>query len=153
MRTEHQVSAGGVLVRGRDGGHEVMLAARRVRSGDLVWGLPKGIVEEGEPPEAAARREVEEETGWRGDIGPSLGDIEYWYVWEGARIHKRVHFFLMTATGGDARMRDHEMEEVRWYTLEEAETVVGFESEREVLGRARAILEGDRPTGSTGRGA
>ena len=142
MRTEHQVSAGGVLVRPRRNGHEVMLAARRVQSGDLVWGLPKGIVEKDEPAEEAAVREVEEETGWRGEVTDPLGDIEYWYVWEGTRIHKRVVFFLMTATRGDTDRRDHEMEEVRWFPLEEAERTVGFDSERGVLARARALLAG-----------
>lgn len=142
MKTEHQVSAGGVLTRGTGADAEVMLAARRVRSGDLVWGLPKGIVERDEPPEDAARREVEEETGWRGEITASLGDIEYWYVWEGTRIHKRVHFFLMTAIEGDPSKRDREMEEVRWFPAEEAERVLGFESEREVLERARSHLGG-----------
>lgn len=136
MKTERQVSAGGVLVRRSERGPEVLLASRRVRSGELVWGLPKGLIEEGESPEDTARREVREETGWSGEVRAPLGEIEYWYVWEGTRIHKVVHFFLMEATGGDERGRDREMEEVAWFPLEEAERTAGFPSEKKVLARA-----------------
>jgi 8-oxo-dGTP pyrophosphatase MutT (NUDIX family) len=141
VRTEHQVSAGGVLVRPAGERHEVLLAARRIRSGQLVWGLPKGLVEPEETHEDAAAREVLEETGWRGRIRDPLGEIEYWFAWEGVRIHKTVHFFLMDAVEETAG-RDREMEEVRWFPLDEAEETVGFDSEREVVGRARASLAG-----------
>ena len=135
MKTRREVSAGGVLTR-RGDGTQVLLAARRTRKGAVVWGLPKGIVEEGESAEDAAVREVREETGYVGEILSPLGDITYWYVWEGIRVHKTVHFFLMAATGGDPSQRDEEMEEVRWFPLEGAVDVAGYESEREVLRKA-----------------
>ena len=141
MRTEHQVSAGGVLVRPTGAGHEVLLASRRIRSGELVWGLPKGLLEPEETPEEAAVREVLEETGWRGRVGAPLGKIEYWFAWEGVRIHKTVHFFLMEAVE-EASGRDREMEEVRWFPLDEAGETIGFDSERDVVARARASLAG-----------
>jgi 8-oxo-dGTP pyrophosphatase MutT (NUDIX family) len=141
VRTEHQVSAGGVVVRPAGEGHQVLLASRRIRSGELIWGLPKGLLEPEETPEEAAVREVLEETGWRGRVRAPLGEIEYWFAWEGVRIHKTVHFFLMDAVEEAAR-RDREMEEVRWFPLDEAEETVGFDSEREVVGRARASLAG-----------
>jgi predicted NUDIX family NTP pyrophosphohydrolase len=42
----------------------------------LAWTIPKGLIEPGESPEAAALREFKEETGWAagGDLRP-LGDI------------------------------------------------------------------------------
>lgn len=141
MRTEHQVSAGGVVVRGPGGAREVLLASRRVRSGELVWGLPKGLIEEGEWSEDAAVREVREETGWRASVRRHLRDIEYWFVWEGTRIHKTVRFYLMEAAGEDPGGRDREMEEVAWFPLVEAAEAVGFDSEREVLEQAAQALE------------
>lgn len=138
MKTRREISAGGVLVR-RDDGPEVLLAARRTRKGDLVWGLPKGLIEDGEGPEEAAVREVREETGYRGTIRAPIDSITYWYVWDGVRIHKTVHFFLMEATGGDPSARDEEMEDVRWFPMEDAPEVAGYDSEREVLRKAAQI--------------
>ncbi len=140
MKTRRQVSAGGVLVRrkGRSS-PEVLLAARRTRKGDVVWGLPKGLVEKGESVEEAAIREVQEETGFVGTVSAPLGKVTYWFVWEGTRVNKTVHFFLMEMTGGDSSLRDMEMEEVDWFPLAEAADVVGFDSEREVLRKAAEL--------------
>jgi 8-oxo-dGTP pyrophosphatase MutT (NUDIX family) len=129
-----------VVVRRTGDGVEVALAARRTRKGDLAWGLPKGLVEPGEKPEEAAVREVREETGLQAEILQPLGDISYWYVWEGERIRKRVTFFLMEAVGGDVSQHDHEMEDVLWFPLEEARRKASYSSERGVLRRAAEAL-------------
>jgi len=136
VRTERQVSAGGVLVREGPHGAEVLLASRRTRRGDLVWGLPKGLVERGESPEETAAREVAEETGYRARIRASLGEVGYWFVWEGTRIRKTVHFFLMEATEESPGPRDQEMEEIRWFALDEAADVAGFDSEKDIIRKA-----------------
>lgn len=140
MRTRAEISAGGVVFRRRDTALEVALAARRTRRGDLAWGLPKGLVEAPESREEAALREVREETGLEAEVEGSLGSISYFYVWEGVRIRKTVHFFLMRATGGDVSRHDREMEEVRWFPLDEAIGVASYRSEKEVLTRAAALL-------------
>jgi 8-oxo-dGTP pyrophosphatase MutT (NUDIX family) len=136
MKTRFEHSAGGVVIRRNDGDVDVALAARRTRKGDLAWGLPKGLVEEGEAPEQSALREVREETGLEAEILEPLGDISYWYVWEDERIRKKVTFFLMEATGGDVSLHDHEMEEIRWFPLQEAVRRASYPSERTVLRRA-----------------
>ena len=140
MRSRSEVSAGGVVYRRSDEGVEVVLAARRTRRGDLAWGLPKGLVEPDETPEQAAVREVREETGLDADVEVSLGEIRYFYVWEGVRVRKAVHFFLMRATGGDVSQHDDEMEEVRWFPLSVALRRATYKGEREVLQRAAARL-------------
>jgi len=136
METRREVSAGGVVYRRRRGQIQVALAARRTRRGDLVWGLPKGGVEPDETPESAAIREVREETGLHARIEDSLGEIRYFYVWDGVRVRKLVHFFLMRATGGHVSEHDEEMEDVRWFPLAEAAKAAGYKGERQVVERA-----------------
>jgi 8-oxo-dGTP pyrophosphatase MutT (NUDIX family) len=136
METRREISAGGVVYRRRRGAVSVALAARRTRRGHLVWGLPKGEIEPGESAETAALREVREETGLEARIERPLGDIRYFYVWEGVRVRKAVHFFLMRATGGDISQHDEEMEDVRWFPLAEAVRAAAYKGEREVLQRA-----------------
>jgi 8-oxo-dGTP pyrophosphatase MutT (NUDIX family) len=139
VKTRHEVSAGGVLVRRGEGQPEVVLAARRTRRGELAWGLPKGLIEEGESHEEAAVREIREETGYEGRIVASLDRIAYWFVWEGERVHKVVYFFLMEHTGGDPAERDAEMEDVAWFPLREAGEVAAFHSEQEILRQAAQL--------------
>lgn len=140
MQTRREVSAGGVVYRRRKGRIEIALAARRTRRGELAWGLAKGAIEPGEAAESAAVREVREETGLEAEIEAPLGDIRYFYVWEGVRVRKAVHFFLMRATGGRISLHDREMEEVRWFPLEEALELAAYQGEREMLERAAQRL-------------
>jgi hypothetical protein len=57
-------------------------------------------------------------------------------VWEGVRVRKSVHFFLMRATGGHVSLHDEEMEDVRWFPLADSVRKAGYKGEREVLERA-----------------
>jgi 8-oxo-dGTP pyrophosphatase MutT (NUDIX family) len=135
------VSAGGVVYRrNEDDTIDVVLASRRTRRGELAWGLAKGGIEEGESREAAAVREVQEETGLLAEIEADLGDTKYIYVWEDVRIRKTVHFFLMRWIGGNIDDRDDEMEEIRWFSLDRALKRAAYRGEREVLARAAERL-------------
>ncbi|MBX5440127.1 MAG: NUDIX domain-containing protein [Solirubrobacteraceae bacterium] len=68
------ISAGLLLHRERDGALEVLLAHPGgpywARRDDGAWSIPKGEVEPGEAPYAAARREFAEELG----VAPPEGD-------------------------------------------------------------------------------
>ena len=140
MESRSEVSAGGVVYRRDEDAIDLALAARRTRRGQLAWGLAKGAIEQGESDEQAAIREVLEETGLEAEVEADLGDIRYFYVWEGVRVRKRVHFFLMHATGGDVANHDSEMEDVRWFPLRTAIKRAAYKGEREVIGRAAKRL-------------
>lgn len=140
MSTRSERSAGGVVYRGSGTDVELALAARRTRRGELAWGLAKGQIEPGEDPAETAVREVREETGLDAEIEQDLGEISYFYVWDGVRIRKSVRFYLMRATGGDISQHDHEMEEVRWFPLDEALRKASYGSERDVVHKAADLL-------------
>lgn len=55
------------------------------------WSIPKGLPDEGEALEEAARRETEEETGVRAGVLFPLGQIDY------SRSRKTVHCFAGAA--------------------------------------------------------
>jgi 8-oxo-dGTP pyrophosphatase MutT (NUDIX family) len=98
---------------------------------------------------------VTEETGLEVAILERVGDVEYWFMQTGTRIHKTVHYFLMASTGGSLERHDHEFDEVRWVDLSEAEVLMSHESERRVVAAAAAAI--DRhfpdPAGAPGLGA
>jgi 8-oxo-dGTP pyrophosphatase MutT (NUDIX family) len=108
------------------------------------WQLPKGLVDSGERPEAAAMREVREEAGVSTRFVAPLERIEYWYQRsdgaERIRVHKFVHFFLLEYVSGDVADHDEEVVETRWIDIREAEQVLAFASERKVVASAAAEL-------------
>ena len=141
MRREF--SAGAVLVR-RLEGRWVVAAIRPGGKPPGTWALPKGRIDEGERAEATALREVAEETGAHGESLGKLGDVKYWFVWEGERVFKVVSFFLVRYAGG--RLGDvpeehrHEVAEARWLPLAEAPALLAYRGEREMAEKAIAML-------------
>ena len=111
-----------------------------------VWALPKGLVAPGEAPQAAAEREVEEETGVHASFLGKLGDVKYVYTRRGGtRVFKVVSFFLFRYRRG--RLGDidpahrHEVEEARWLPLDEAPRLLAYRGERDMAAAARAALD------------
>lgn len=146
FQTKEQVSAGGVAFREAGGQTEVALISVGEQG---RWQLPKGLVGRGESAEAAALREVREETGLACEIVAPLETIEYWYFSKGGasrvRFHKRVHFFLMRYVSGRVAEHDDEVNEARWVLIEEAAGMLAFKTERKVLEQARGMLGASAP--------
>ncbi len=141
--TKDQISSGGVAF--RRGGSELQIAIVSVKP-SLRWQLPKGIVDPGETPESTAVREVREEAGVSTELVRLIETIEYWYqrVQYGQRIryHKFVHFYLLEYKSGDVGDHDHEIEEARWVSFQQALEMLEFKSERGVVEKAQQILKG-----------
>ena len=142
MRRE--ISAGCVIYRIDGGGVDVVLIRPKDRNS---WALPKGLVEQGESPEDAARREAEEETGLRGHVVGKIDSIKYTYTakWENppARIFKIVTFYLMRHTGGDPGSHDWEVDDVQWCPIDEAISKASYATEKQILRKAKAFLQSE----------
>ena len=111
-------AAGGIVV--RDGR---ILVVHRPRYDD--WSLPKGKLRLGESWEAAALREVAEETGLHCELGELVGSTRYGL--------KEVRYFSMTSDG-EPRAQN-EVDEVRWVRLEDAKALLSYERDAELLER------------------
>ena len=134
-------SAGGVLFREIAGVTHVCLIQVATRGGNPSWRLPKGSIERDETAPEAAVRETREETGCDGAIISTLSEIEYWYTRRGEdlekiRVRKVVSFFLMRYVGGDITDHDHEVDDVRWVTLDAALKKISYDAESRVLQEA-----------------
>ncbi len=172
-----EISAGGVVLREIDGVPHVALIepqksepqkeekengdtppakAPRKRSRAVLC-LPKGLVDAGEKAEAAAIREVCEETGIVAESITKLVDIKYTYVrtWgDGERVFKIVSFYLMKYVSGEiddvtAEMRI-EVKRAVWIPLRRGDQADGLQRRAQgaragagALGNLRAECEKD----------
>ena len=141
MRREF--SAGGLCVR-RLRGRLVVAAIRPRGKPPGVWALPKGLIDDGEPPDLTAVREVAEETGVEGELVGKLGDVRYVYTRGGSRIFKVVSFYLVRYRRG--RIGDvpaafrREVAEARWLPLADAPRLLAYRGEREMAEKALSAL-------------
>jgi 8-oxo-dGTP pyrophosphatase MutT (NUDIX family) len=119
-------AAGGVVVRETEGAPQVAVVHR---SRDDDWSLPKGKITEGESAEDAALREVEEETGFRCELGEELAPAHY-RDRKGRR--KRVRWWLMRPVSGTFEP-NAEVDELRWLDPPDAIELLDYEHDRELV--------------------
>jgi 8-oxo-dGTP pyrophosphatase MutT (NUDIX family) len=133
-----ETSAGGVVFR-VDGGRTLFLL---IRDSYQNWGFPKGHVENGEQPEAAALREVTEETGLADlTLRGSLESIDWFFRFRGQLIHKVCHFYLIETTEAATLPQESEgITACRWTPFDEAQTLISYANARDVLKRAQEIV-------------
>jgi 8-oxo-dGTP diphosphatase len=120
------LAAGGIVLRQ---GQTPLVAVVRLRKGN-EWCLPKGKLDHGETPRAAAEREVVEETGHDVAVHEFLGTL----VYETRGGSKVVHYWRMEAGLAPARELMRDVKAVDWLPLGEA-------VERLSRGYERAFLQ------------
>jgi len=128
-------AAGGIIVRDLAGEAPRVAVVWRDLRGD--WTFPKGKLDPGETYEQAACREVEEETGLTCRTSRFIGTTEY--------LHRKgrpkvVAYFLMSVVAGEFRPND-EVDELRWCTVQEAERLLTWDRDRDLLARAAQLPE------------
>lgn len=130
-----KTSAGLLLFRWRAGQLEVLLVHPGgplwARKDEGAWSIPKGLVGEGEDALAAARREVEEETGTRpdGDFVPLTPirqsadkTVKAWAIesdFDPANLASNT-FEMEWPPRSGRRQTFPEVDRAAWFTIEEA---------------------------------
>jgi predicted NUDIX family NTP pyrophosphohydrolase len=132
-----KLSAGCLVTREDPEGTEVLLVhPRGATFRKPVFGIPKGLVEEGEDERSAAVRETLEETGLQVRIRADLGTVRQ-------KSGKVVHAFWATVNPesdsaiderGRCRAADEENDVCRFYPLEKARELM-IPEQRELLDR------------------
>ncbi len=129
------LAAGGVVVRD-DGDGPRALVVHRPKYRD--WSLPKGKLDPGESFEQAAVREVREETGFECELGEPLGEVTYR---DRKARPKLVRYWRMTAIEGEFSP-NNEVDEVRWVDAGEAEGLLNYERDSELVRKALSPTPG-----------
>jgi broad specificity phosphatase PhoE/8-oxo-dGTP pyrophosphatase MutT (NUDIX family) len=128
MTSEIRAAGGIVWQTGENGVLEIALV-HRPKYDD--WTLPKGKPHPGETEEETAVREVKEETGLRCVLERPIGRIHYM---DRRGRPKTVRFWLMRPISGSFTPSD-EVDELRWLSLDQAETILSYEHDRWLLQR------------------
>lgn len=121
---------GGVLV---DPEGRVLLREPKGHFGGYVWTFAKGRPDEGESPEQAALREVQEETGYRARI---VGVLPKAFVGDTST----TAFFLMEPVGSQGDFAE-ETAKTCWVSFAEAPALVALNKTAKGRQRDRLVLE------------
>lgn len=111
------ISATVVCLRDGESGPEVLL---QQRADDGTWAPPGGIVDPGEHPVDAARREAREEMGVDVEVGRMLwctvsDPITYA---NGDQVQYLDHGFAGRVVGGELHVADEESVDVGWFAID-----------------------------------
>lgn len=118
------------------------LVALRSPDRQGYWNLVAGGVEEGEEAAAAARRELEEESGLGSPTRFEAIPLELGYV-RPEGMHIRMHAFLAAAPDGFEPVLNEEHVDHRWCSAAEADTLLAYPEPREAVAYVARRLGGE----------
>lgn len=140
MNIREKKAAGGIVVDRVDGLWSLLMI---LQASDNAWKFPKGHIDRGESPEETAVREVAEETGVLCSIVGDIGTTGYTFTTKkGTQVEKIVWWYLMKPTGYADATHAHEVLELRWVPVPDVESLLTYDTDRELLTRALPSIRG-----------
>ena len=137
---KREKSCGAVVYRYNNDVLEVLLIRHRFGG---HWSFPKGHVEEGEHEFQTALREVKEETNLSIRLREGFREsVEYFPK---PYIKKQVVYFLGLSLGDTAKRQEEEISELRWVPIDDAERMVSFANDKNLISRSREYLKANGP--------
>lgn len=122
-----------------------VLCALRSQAMSLAghWEFPGGKIEPGEAPEAALRREIQEELGCDIQVGEFVAECTYDYP----NVRVRLLTYLARITSGETRPAEHEV--IEWKAVGKLSTMTWAPADLPtvtvLIGRAETLLNAVRP--------
>jgi len=137
---KREFSAGGIVVRKRARGFEILL----IKDSYGRWAWPKGHINGAERSQDAALREISEEVGLKDlSILGKAGQSNYFFRLKGDLIFKTVVFFLVQANADEKlKPQKDEIADARWFKAEEALKTVEYKGAKEMLEKAIKMYRG-----------
>jgi ADP-ribose pyrophosphatase len=129
-----------------DEGRLVLVRQYRHPIGQALWEVPAGLLEKGESPEQAIRREIEEEVGRR------AGDLERLALFHPTPgfCDEVLHLFRATRLEETpVRHDEDEILEAKWFTLDEARRMMRGGDLRDAKTLIALLMESERRVQAT----
>ena len=141
MPAEHSASA--VVVRYEKGKQQpfiLLIHAKPLKT--EYWDLPKGAIEKGETPEAAAEREAREEAGITKlkHVGGFKEKVSWFYRRDNQTYFKSVLYFIFETDESTTSVQEKEIIGAKWFPIEDAIAQATFKNAKGVLQKAKEFL-------------
>ena len=98
------------------------------------WEFPGGKIEEGESPQEALMREIDEELGAKISVGDLIDTIEYDYP----TFHLSMDCFWAEVVEGELVLKEHET--AKWLRKEELDSVAWLPADITLIDQIRSAM-------------